>query len=109
MSAGASAPLSSQQAAGVNRLVLNAQLVERGALRYTPAGLPALDLELKHESQVLEDGLPRRVSLEIRAVAIGDITRRVAALALGHDGEFAGFLSAGRSGRGLLFHVTALG
>ena len=107
MSAGASAPLA-QAVAGVNRLVLSAQLVERGALRYTPAGLPALDLGLKHESQVLEDGQPRRVSLEIRAVAIGEITRRVGALALGDSGEFAGFLSAGRSGRGLLFHVTAL-
>ena len=107
MSAGASAPLA-QAVAGVNRLVLSAQLVERGALRYTPAGLPAFDLELKHESQVLEDGLPRRVSLEIRAVAIGEVTRRVGALALGSSGEFAGFLSAGRNGRGLLFHVTAL-
>ncbi|MEP7102565.1 MAG: primosomal replication protein N, partial [Burkholderiales bacterium] len=36
----------------MNRLVLTAQLVERGALRYTPAGLPALDLSLKHESEV---------------------------------------------------------
>ncbi|WP_051243002.1 primosomal replication protein N [Azohydromonas australica] len=107
MSAGASAPLA-QVVAGVNRLVLSAQLVERGALRYTPAGVPAFDLGLKHESQVLEDGLPRRVSLEIRAVAIGEVTRRVGALELGNSGEFAGFLSAGRSGRGLLFHVTAL-
>jgi primosomal replication protein N len=107
MSAGASAPLA-QAVAGVNRLVLSAQLVERGALRYTPAGVPAFDLGLKHESQVLEDGLPRRVSLEIRAVAIGEVTRRVGALELGNSGEFAGFLSAGRNGRGLLFHVTAL-
>jgi hypothetical protein len=52
MSAGASAPLA-QAVAGVNRLVLSAQLVERGALRYTPAGLPAFDLELKNESQGL--------------------------------------------------------
>jgi primosomal replication protein N len=107
MSAGAPAPLA-QAVAGVNRLVLSAQLVERGALRYTPAGVPAFDLGLKHESQVLEDGLPRRVSLEIRAVAIGEVTRRVGALELGNSGEFAGFLSAGRNGRGLLFHVTAL-
>lgn len=107
MSEGASAPLA-QAVAGVNRLVLSAQLVERGALRYTPAGVPAFDLGLKHESQVLEDGLPRQVSLEIRAVAIGEVTRRVGALELGNSGEFAGFLSAGRNGRGLLFHVTAL-
>jgi len=92
----------------MNRLVLSAQLVERGALRYTPAGLPALDLSLKHESQVSEDGQPRKVSLEIRAVAIGGITRRLDTLAIGSAGLYAGFLGAGRNGRGLLFHVTAL-
>ena len=59
------------------------QLVERGALRYTPAGLPALDLSLKHESEVSEDGQPRKVSMEIKAVAIGAITQQLAALALG--------------------------
>ena len=44
----------------MNRLVLQAQLVERSAPRYTPAGLPALDLSLRHESTVSEDGQPRR-------------------------------------------------
>ena len=48
----------------MNRLVLDATLVERAALRYTPAGLPALDLGLKHESTVTEDGQPRKVSME---------------------------------------------
>jgi primosomal replication protein N len=90
----------------MNRLVLSAQLVERGAVRYTPAGLPALDLSLKHESQVTEDGQPRKVSMEIRAVAIGAITRQLLPLAIGSTGAFAGFLTAGRNGRGLSFHVT---
>jgi primosomal replication protein N len=90
----------------MNRLVLLAQLVERGAVRYTPAGLPALDLSLKHESQVTEDGQPRKVSMEIRAVAIGAITRQLLPLAIGSSAHFAGFLTAGRNGRGLSFHVT---
>jgi primosomal replication protein N len=90
----------------VNRLVLKAQLAERGALRYTPAGLPALDLSLKHESQVSEAGLPRKVSLEMRAVAIGDITARLAVLAVGTQLDCAGFLAAHRNGRGVVFHVT---
>jgi primosomal replication protein N len=92
----------------MNRLVLSAQLLERGAVRYTPAGLPALDLVLKHESELSEDGHNRKVSLEIRAVAIGAITRQVGALALGNEGSYAGFLGATRSGRGVIFHVTAL-
>jgi primosomal replication protein N len=90
----------------MNRLVLKAQLAERGALRYTPAGLPALDLQLKHESQVSEAGQPRKVSLEMRAVAIGDITARLAALNVGADLDCAGFLSAQRNGRGIVFHIT---
>jgi len=75
-------------------------------MRYTPAGLPAFDLSLKHESQVSESGQARKVSLEIRAVAIGEITRRLQALQIGSTGSFAGFLSAMRNGRGILFHVT---
>jgi len=92
----------------MNRLVLAASLIERGAVRYTPAGLPALDMLLKHESEVSEDGLPRKVSLQIKAVAIGAITRPAGALNLGGLATFAGFLGATRNGRGLVLHVTAL-
>jgi len=77
-------------------------------VRYTPAGLPALDLVLKHESEASEDGQARKVSLEIRAVAIGDVTRQVGQLAVGAQAQFAGFLAASRNGRGLVFHVTAI-
>ena len=93
----------------MNRLVLTAQLVERAAVRYTPAGLPALDLSLKHESEVSQDGTPRKVSMEIRARAIGDeITRRLTQLEIGSTHGFAGFLGSQRNGRGIVFHVTEL-
>jgi primosomal replication protein N len=92
----------------VNRLVLAARLIERRALRYTPAGLPALDFELKHESELSEDGQLRKVSMQIRAVAIGRMTQPMAAMELGAAGSFAGFLASARNGRGLLFHVTAI-
>ena len=92
----------------MNRLVLTAQLLERGALRYTPAGLPALDLSLKHESQVTQDGQVRQVWFDVRGRAIGDITQRVAALELGSTHGFAGFLGSARNGRGIVFHVTEL-
>ena len=92
----------------MNRLVLTAQLVERGAVRYTPAGLPALDLQLKHESEVTQDGTPRKVSMEIRARAIGEITHRLLGLPVGSTHGFAGFLGPQRNGRGIVFHVTEL-
>ena len=92
----------------MNRLVLTAQMVERGVLRYTPAGLPALDLSLKHESEVSQDGQARKVWFEIKARAIGEITARVARLEMGSTNGFAGFLGSQRNGRGVVFHVTEL-
>jgi primosomal replication protein N len=91
----------------VNRFVLTARLVERRSLRYTPAGLPVLDFELKHESELSEAGQPRKVSVQVRSMAIGDITRGLATADLGSAGTFAGFLAAARNGSGLRFHVTA--
>lgn len=90
----------------MNRMVLSAQLVERGAVRYTPAGLPACDFSLKHESQVTEAGTTRKVSLEMRAVVIGDLAQRLFALPIGSTGTFAGFLTHQRNGRGTVLHVT---
>ena len=86
--------------------MLRAQLVQRGAVRYTPAGLPALDLGLKHESDVNEAGAPRKVSMEMRAVAIGEITRQLAQLGIGTQVDCSGFLSSHRNGRGIMFHIT---
>ena len=77
-------------------------------MRSTPAGLPALDLSLKHESMVTQDGQTRQVSMEIRARAIGAITERLAKVELGSAHGFAGFLGSQRNGRGVVFHVTEL-
>jgi len=92
----------------MNRLVLAAQVLERSAMRYTPAGLPALDLKLKSESEVSQDGQPRKVSLEIKAVVIGAITKPAQALVLGSEAMFAGFLATSRNGKGMVFHVTSI-
>ena len=93
----------------MNRLVLSGRLVERGVLRHTPAGLPALDFKLEHQSELSEDSQVRKVSVQIKAIAIGAITQALAKLALGDSNTFAGFLAGARNGRGLLFHVTSLG
>lgn len=77
-------------------------------MRYTPAGLPALDMVLRHESQVTQDGQPRKVSMDIKARAVGEITQRLAGLELGSEHGYAGFLGSQRNGRGIVFHVTEL-
>lgn len=93
----------------INRLLLSARLIERGALRYTPAGLPALDFRLEHQSELSEENQVRKVSVQVRAIAIGAVTQALSALALGEAGTFGGFIAGTRNGRGLLFHVTSLG
>ncbi|WP_318013435.1 primosomal replication protein N [Paucibacter sp. Y2R2-4] len=92
----------------VNHLILQASVLELGLVRYTPAGLMALDCCLKHESQVQEAGRPRKVSMEIKAVAIGEIGKRLQALGVGGTACFSGFLSAQKAGRGTVFHITAI-
>jgi primosomal replication protein N len=90
----------------LNRLVLQARLIERGVLRYTPAGIPALDVGLKHESEQTEAGHPRKVAVELRAVAIGEITRSLLPVEIGAERGFTGFVAAARNGRGVVFHIT---
>ncbi|MEH0165096.1 primosomal replication protein N [Paucibacter sp. JuS9] len=92
----------------MNQLVLQAQIQELGLVRYTPAGLAALDFTLKAESEVTEAGRPRKVSMEIKAVAIGEICRSIQALGVAGNALFKGFLSNQRNGRGTIFHVTVL-
>ncbi len=92
----------------MNRWVLTATLAQRAAVRYTPAGLPALDLSLQHESEVSEDGTTRKVSMEIKAVAIGAITQPLLAQVLGAASVYVGFVAPSRNKRGLLFHITSV-
>lgn len=92
----------------MNRLVLTARLEERGSVRYTPAGLPALDLSLAHASEVSHENQVRQVSLQVKALAIGTLVESLERMALGSSARFAGFLAPARNGRGLLFHITEL-
>ena len=92
----------------VNQVLLAAQVIERAALRYTPAGLPALDVRLAHASQIEHAGHPRQVSVEIHATALGDTARQLERLAIGESAVFHGFLGKQRSGRGVMFHISQL-
>jgi primosomal replication protein N len=91
----------------MNRVLLTAQLLERAVMRYTPAGLPALDVRLVHASQVEHAGKPRQVSMEIHATAIGDVALDLGQLAVGTTAEFTGFLGKQRYGKGVMLHISA--
>jgi primosomal replication protein N len=90
----------------VNRVILTASVVELQPLRYTPAGIPALELMLEHESEVQEAGQPRRVTFLAQAVALGDNAHFLADTPLGSRLELEGFLAAARKGSSrLVLHI----
>ena len=92
-------------AASANQLLLTARVAEIGALRYTPAGLPALDLKLEHESKVEEAGKPRQVKAVLKAVAFGAVAERLATQALGSLWRFRGFLATPGTAKHPVLHI----
>ncbi len=89
----------------MNRTELSACIAEQAALRYTPAGLPALDLILEHASDVQEAGQMRKVQLKLRALAIGSLAERLVRQAVGSVWTFKGFLATPRQGKSVVLHI----
>ena len=88
-----------------NHVVLTACIEELQALRYTPAGLPALDLRLAHESSQMEAGSPRKVLAVVKAVAFGALAERLARQAPGSTWKFQGFLATPRNSKTVVLHI----
>jgi primosomal replication protein N len=92
-----------------NRLTFDALLTGRGDLRYTPAGIPAIDCSLRHHSVQAEAGGERKVECELFAVAFGDVARELAARPVGSAFRCEGFLARRyRTGITVALHITHL-
>ena len=74
-------------------------------MRYTPAGLPALNLVLEHSSQAEEAGQIRLVKLQMKSIAIGSVAERLAKQQPGSNWSFSGFLAASRNVKTVVFHI----
>ncbi|HEY0201320.1 MAG TPA: primosomal replication protein N [Burkholderiaceae bacterium] len=88
-----------------NRTVLTACIAEAKPLRYTPAGLPAIDVRLEHASQASEAGQQREVKAELKAVAFAAMAERIARQPVGSVWTFSGFLATPRNGRHPVLHI----
>ncbi len=88
-----------------NLCVLTASIAELEALRYTPAGIPALNLKLEHESEVQEAGQARTVKVVMKSLAFAAVAERLVKQVLGSQWRFKGFLASPRSGKGVVFHI----
>ena len=89
----------------MNLTTLTACIAELAALRYTPAGLPALDLVLEHASEQSEVGQTRKVQLRIRALALGSQAERLIKQPVGSVWQFQGFLATPRQGKSVVLHI----
>ena len=89
----------------MNQVVLTACIAEASALRYTPAGLPALDFRLEHESELPEAGQPRQVKVAVKAVAFGTLAETLGKQPIGSTWKFTGFLATPRNGKHPVLHI----
>jgi len=90
-----------------NTLILDATLAQRDPLRYTPAGIPAVDCTLQHTSTQAEAGGERKVECELFAVAFGEAALALSRLAVGSELRCEGFLARRyRTGITVAMHIT---
>ena len=76
-----------------NRLELTATVEREDALRYTPAGLPVVQMWLRHQSRQTAANLERDVACEIQAVLLGELATRYSGKLAGSTVQCSGFLS----------------
>jgi len=88
-----------------NHVALKACIAEAAALRFTPAGVPAIELRLEHGSQQMEAGQMREVKAVLKAVAFGAMAERLARQPIGSLWRFTGFLATPRNGKHPVLHV----
>ena len=84
---------------------MTACIAEATALRFTPAGVPAIELRLEHGSRQTEAGQLRDVNAVLKAVAFGAMAERLARQPIGSLWRFTGFLATPRNGKHPVLHV----
>ena len=89
-----------------NRLTITATLRSKEPLRYSPAGIPVLNCRLVHQSEQVEAGLPRSVTCEIPAVAVGEIAARLESKQPETEWQFTGFLATKRRFETAELHIV---
>jgi primosomal replication protein N len=90
----------------INHAVLSAVVVQKSVLRYTPAGVAVMTLDLDHRSHVLQAGSMREIAFNLQATALEQAAFAVDALETGQCYTFEGFwaLAHYRSQR-VAFHI----
>jgi len=86
----------------VNRYQVTAQLIERHTLRYTPAGVPAIDVLLEHVSEDLNG---RDATIGLSAVAFGLVAQTLITVPLGSTLKLDGFLRHSAKSKKIIIQI----
>ena len=88
---------------------LAGRILERGAMRHTPAGIPVIEFRLAHASRQMEAGQQRQVDCEMPCVALGPMAQLMTDSKPGDPMTISGFLSArSQNSRTLVLHVNKI-
>lgn len=78
----------------MNRTELEGILESKDALRYTLASVPVLEFVIRYAGEVKQAQSKRKLSFAARAIAVGDIAKKLSDEELGLKAVFIGFLAA---------------
>lgn len=82
-------------------------MIERGGLRYTPAGVEVLDLRVKHASTQVLASHAQQIELELQCVAFADLAQSLQHVQAGQALHLVGYLMPNRRGsRTLKLNIT---
>lgn len=92
-----------------NRVEIAGVLLERGSLRYTPAGVPVVEFRITHVSEQGEAGTTRCIECELPCIAIGAPALLLREVPPGIGIGVTGFLAArSLKQKTLVLHATAI-
>lgn len=92
----------------MNHLRFQGQVVLVKPLRYSPAGIAVCETVLQHDSTVEQATVPRQLSFEVDAVAMGDTAVLLSSVTVGQFLDIKGFIAPLRkSSSRLILHIQS--
>lgn len=89
-----------------NHALLIGQVQQLQPLRYTPAGVAVLSLELAHRSEVRHDQFRRQLNFDFEVLAVGALAQQLADIAVGTELRCQGFFAPKhKSSSFLVLHI----
>lgn len=78
-------------------------------MRYTPAGVPIVEIVLRHASVQMDGKKPRAVEMEVEALGFGEIAQHLSEVPEGEAIELKGFLAPrSKQSLKLVLHINEL-